>query len=166
MPVRGYHMFLCGWVKISSILNPAKSVEEYPRSIKSDPEGNYWIKVKHLEDVQYFYRIRPEPSYLRKDHQFVYLVTSDLYNGVKIGRWAGGLVNLWSRYQSLLPNMVLILGQVKDHKKSEKNMHDKFCHYNLQNEVFKKKGLSRYIQNLHKISKGNMTAHTSRLSLT
>jgi hypothetical protein len=154
-----------GYVKITSFVNEdsvLKSLNLY--YMKKDEKNDIWIPLSQLASFQHI---------LKSSHSnfpsvnYVYIVTSKCYNAVKIGRWSGKLTNLWSRYQTLLTSdMVIILGRVKNAKKVEENMLCKFDDMNISSEVFMKYYLSKYVYYLYKVSRGDISVHNSRFSLS
>ena len=80
---------------------------------------------------------------------FVYLVTSPLLNGIKIGRWSGSLHGLRSRFvTSYGPGIAIQARYVANCTVIEKDMHAMFKGQCLGGELFCKAYADRYTEAL------------------
>lgn len=77
---------------------------------------------------------------------YIYLVTSNILNGIKIGFWRSSLISLKSRYVTTYGKDVKILFAKTLHAPLlEKRVHNRFKQYNICNEIFLKDKLDEYI---------------------
>lgn len=76
---------------------------------------------------------------------YVYAVTSDVLNAVKIGMWTGSSHNLKSRYQTPYgPSLQIWCVVVNDCVAAEVQLHKQFKEFNKGGELFDKSELVRY----------------------
>jgi hypothetical protein len=87
---------------------------------------------------------------------YVYIISSDILNFVKIGKWCSSIEGLYSRYITYYgKNIEVDYFLTKNAFILEKQIHKIFKHYNITNELFEKKYYNEYIifikQNIDKI---------------
>ena len=84
---------------------------------------------------------------------YIYIVTSELLNFVKIGMWRNSISSLYSRYITYYGNNINIeYFYVNNVRNVEYNTHKYFKNYNISNELFDKKYYDDYIKYLNNIS--------------
>jgi hypothetical protein len=84
----------------------------------------------------------------------IYVVTSPLFNAVKIGLWSGVYNRLYSRYSAIYGRTVIISTvNVNNVRESEKQIHKHFKKYNIQGELFIKEHYQEYIDYLQELKK-------------
>lgn len=80
---------------------------------------------------------------------YVYAVTSDVLNAVKIGMWTGSLQNLRNRYLTPYgPSLQIWCVIVDDCMAAEMQLHKQFESHNIGGELFDKDEMGRYQQAL------------------
>ena len=80
-------------------------------------------------------------------HSYVYCVTSNILNAIKIGYWKGSINGLRSRYITPYGNNIeLYYFHSKLPKMLEHKCHIYFDKYKITNELFEKKYLHEYIK--------------------
>jgi len=88
---------------------------------------------------------------IKPDIGFVYCVTSDILNAIKIGFWKGSIEGLRSRYTtSYGNNLVLHTFETSYPHKLEQKCHKHFEKYRITNELFDKKYINKYIEFIKK----------------
>lgn len=82
---------------------------------------------------------------------YIYAVTSDILNAVKIGMWTGSLHNLKSRYLTPYgPSLQICCVAVDDCVQTEAELHKQFKEFNMGGELFDKDQMGRYREALQK----------------
>ncbi|KAK9827067.1 hypothetical protein WJX74_005490 [Apatococcus lobatus] len=110
-------------------------------STKRGAKGGIWI---HSELVP---RLKQWCSQKRKQTSsgYVYAVTSDVLDAVKIGLWSGSLDNLRTRYLTPYgPTLTFETAFVDDCVRAEAALHKQFWQQNLGGELFHKASLQAY----------------------
>ena len=78
-------------------------------------------------------------------NDYIYIVTSELLNFVKIGMWRGNISSLYSRYITYYGNNIIIdYYYVNNVRKVEYNIHKHFQEYRISNELFDLKYYNNY----------------------
>ena len=77
---------------------------------------------------------------------YVYLVTSNILDAVKIGMWRSNISSLYKRYITCYGSDIKIdYCLTLDARKSEKLIHNNFEQYNITNELFNKQYYNDYL---------------------
>lgn len=77
---------------------------------------------------------------------YVYFVTSDLLNAIKIGMWRSNINSLYKRYKTVYGNDITIeYFYTENARKLEKIIHTKFDSNKITNELFSKNEYYNYI---------------------
>jgi hypothetical protein len=77
---------------------------------------------------------------------YVYCITSNLINAIKIGFWTGTIDGLKKRYYTYFGNDIeLFYVYTKNPNRLEYNCHKEFDNYKITNELFEKHNLQDYI---------------------
>lgn len=106
------------------------------------PRGSIWVHPDVLPDLQHWcsHRKRKQTS-----RGYVYAVTSDVLDAVKIGMWSGSLDNLRARYLTPYgPSLSMETAFVEDCVWAEAALHNKFRQHSLGGELFQKTFLQAY----------------------
>ena len=83
---------------------------------------------------------------------YIYIVTSELLNFVKIGMWRGNISSLYSRYITYYGNNINIdYYYVNNVRKIEYNIHKNFQEFRISNELFDKKYYNDYKQYINNV---------------
>lgn len=123
---------------IASGSMPVQAIIETVRG----PRGCIWVHPDVLPDLQHWcsHRKRKQTTC-----GYVYAVTSDVLDAVKIGMWSGSLDNLRARYLTPYgPTVTMASAFVEDCVRAEAALHKKFLQHNLGGELFHKASLQAY----------------------
>ena len=83
---------------------------------------------------------------------YIYIVTSELLNFVKIGMWRGNISSLYSHYITYYGNNINIdYYYVNNVRKIEYNIHKHFQEFRISNELFDKKYYNDYKQYINNV---------------
>jgi len=118
---------------------------------------NFYIIKKWLDNFDtnnniYNYKLNTNNFINSNKNGYIYIVTSDLLNFVKIGLWRGNISSLYSRYITYYGNNISIdYYYVNNVRKVENNVHKHYQEFKISNELFDKKYYNDYKYYINKI---------------
>jgi hypothetical protein len=113
-------------------------------------KNNIYIMQKWLDNfdntVLNNYKINIKDASIKNNIGYVYIVSSDLLNAVKIGMWRSNIESLYSRYITCYgSNLHIDYFLTSNARELEYNTHTYFKKNRITNELFDKKYYSNYI---------------------
>jgi hypothetical protein len=161
-----YKYFLCKTTPIHKYKNKTKKnlyltfmgfVRVLNSTLKLSQEtiftGMNWLYNNFNLEKTYNYTISPNQDTIISNVGYVYCVTADTVNHVKIGFWTGKSKSLKSRYATYYGcNATIFKVKTMNARKLEKICHLAFKQHNISNELFDKKYLDEYM-NFLKLNK-------------
>ena len=111
-----------------------------------------WIHPQLLVHLQHWCSNKRK----RSAAGYVYAVTSDVLNAVKIGMWRGSVHSLKARYITPYGPTVQIATAIVDNcLAAEATLHEQFQQYSLGGELFDKQHHQEYLNALQALDDGN-----------
>ena len=104
-----------------------------------------WLKLFDTDNIKRDFIINKQLDRMQYNLGYVYCITSELINHVKIGFWKGNIEGLRSRYVTYYgSNLEIYYIKSNNARELEQKCFKQFKNYNVTNELFSKEYLNEY----------------------
>ncbi len=111
---------------------------------------HHWVNQFDIKYVKKF-NININQNHAQRNIGYVYCITSNIINCVKIGFWTSSIISLRARYTTYYGNNLnMFYVKTNNARKLESKCHKYFAKYRLENELFNINYMKEYVDFLNK----------------